>query len=104
MSSFELQHPNLTKRYIPKKKKTEQSLQLQLCRYMDLKHPYILYRSDFASGMYLPGHLAALHKRMQSSRSFPDFQIVHPSRGFHGCFVEIKKENETVYLKTGERK
>jgi hypothetical protein len=102
--AFKLKYPSPTKRYIPGHNKPEQTLQLQICRYLDLKWPHVLYKSDFSSGLHLSPYQAKLQKRMMSTRSWPDLEIVQPSRGYHSLFVELKTENTTIYLKTGERK
>ena len=47
---------------------------------------------------------AVTNKRLQSSRSFPDLQILQPSRGYHGLLIELKKENTPIYVTKGPRK
>lgn len=47
---------------------------------------------------------AMTHRSLQSSRSWPDLQIVQPSRGYYGLFIELKKDNTTIYLKIGPHK
>ena len=101
MTRFALKVKQPTTRYVPRVVKHEQSLQLQVCRYLDLKWPNILYRSDFASGLHLTPYQAKLHKQMQSSRAFPDMQILKPSRGYAGLFIELKPEGTRVYTKKG---
>jgi hypothetical protein len=92
------------KRYIPKNKKHEESLQLQVCKYLRLQYPHVIFRSDYASGLKLTKNQAVKHKRMQSSRSWPDLFIYEPSREYHGLAIELKKDGESVVLKIGPRK
>jgi len=97
-------NPTTKTRYIPKAVQHEQHLQKQVCSYLKIKYPNIIFRSDFSSGMKLSINQAMIHKSLQSSRSFPDIQILQPSRGYHGLFIELKKEGTRIYLTTGPRK
>jgi hypothetical protein len=89
-------------RYIPKNAKHEQSLQRQVCTYLRMQYPNVIFRSDFSSGLHLTPAQASLHKSMQSGRAWPDLQIINPSRKYHGLFIELKKEGTKVYLKNGK--
>jgi hypothetical protein len=92
------------KRFTPAKVKHEESLQRQVCRYLRLQYPNIIFRSDYASGLQLTMNQAAIHKSLQSGRSWPDLFIYKPSRGYSGLALEIKRENNVIYLKRGLRK
>lgn len=91
-------------RYIPKVTKHEESLQLQVCSYLRLQYPDVIFRSDFASGLHLTESQAAKHKRMQSGRAFPDLFIFESRHGYHGLGIELKKDGTTVIVKIGPRK
>lgn len=84
-----------------RKQKKEESLQIQLANYMRLKHPEIVFRSDFAAGIKMSMGQAILHKRMQYGKSYPDFFIAKPAGKYSGCFLELKKSREGVFLKDG---
>ncbi len=96
-----------TKATRAKGKKAEENLQLQICAYIKLQYPNVIFTCDLASGMKLPIWLAARNKKMRSSRGLPDlfiaqikhdgFEILH-----NGLFIELKKEGVTVKLKNGE--
>jgi hypothetical protein len=86
------------------RRKQEESLQQQICRYLRLQYPNVIFRSDFASGLRLSMYQATKNKNLQSSRSFPDLQILYPSRGYHGLLLELKRPGTTIYLTRGERK
>lgn len=107
-SSFQLSNPTRKSRYIPKVTKHEESLQKQVCSYLRLQYPNVIFRSDFASGMKLSQYQAVQHKRLQSSRSWPDlfiyFPIQHGEKFYCGLALELKKEGTSVILKIGERK
>jgi len=91
-------------RFTPAKVKHEESLQRQICRYLRLQYPSIIFRSDFASGLQLTMNQAAIHKSLQSSRSWPDLFVYKASRGYHGLALELKKDGTVIYLKRGPRK
>lgn len=105
---FQFSNPTQKARYIPKNTKHEESLQKQVCSYLRLKYPTVVFRSDYASGMKLTKNQAVQHKRMQSSRAFPDlfiyYPIQHGEKSYCGLALELKKEGTSVILKIGERK
>jgi hypothetical protein len=91
-------------RYFPAKIKHEEGLQRQVCQYISLAYPGIIYRSDYASGLHLTMHQAAIHKSLQSGRAWVDLFIYKPSRGYSGLALEIKREGTVIYLSRGPRK
>src|SRR5438874_423873 len=91
-------------RFTPAKIKHEESLQRQVCRYLKLQYPSIVFRSDFASGLQLTMNQAAIHKSLQSSRSWPDLFVYKLSRGYSGLALELKREGTVIYLSRGPRK
>lgn len=92
-------------RYIPKNKKHEESIQRQVCRYLKLQFPHVIFRTDFTAGRIpLTPNQGRQYAALQSGSGFPDVFIFEPSRGFHGMGLELKKDGTTVILKTGPRK
>jgi hypothetical protein len=84
-------------RYIPKKQQHEANLQKEVCRFLRIQYPSVIFRSDYSSGLKLTVNQAAVHKSLQSSRAWPDLFIVHPSRGKSGLMLELKKEGTRIY-------
>ena len=81
---------------------SESDLQKMVCDFLRYSYPDLIFRSDFASGLHLTMGQAIVHKRLQSSRAFPDLQILEARGNYHGMFLELKREGVTVYLKNGE--
>lgn len=85
-----------------KRKNVEESVHVQVCRYLDIKYPDVVYTSD-QSGLRLPVGLAVKISKTRSKRyKIPDLIILKPSNGFCGLIIEIKKNHEEAYTKKGE--
>lgn len=79
--------------------RSEAILQQQVCDYLRVKYPHILFRSDFAAGIKMTMGQAAKHKRLQSVRAWPDLFIARPQNEYAGLFIELKAVN--IYKKDG---
>jgi hypothetical protein len=84
-----------------KSKFSETDLQMQICKYLKIQYPNVIFRSDFASGIKMSIGQAVRHKKMQCSRGYPDLFICEPKRGYHGLFLEIKNGKDKLYNKNG---
>jgi hypothetical protein len=106
MARMEVLRPYEPKpRYIPKNSKHEESLQRQVCHYLKLQYPHVIFRSDYASGLHLKPYQAKLHASMQSGRAWPDLFLYHPrkvdDKQYAGMALELKKDGTTINLKKG---
>lgn len=78
----------------------------RVCSYLKLRHPGVIFRSDFAAGLKLPPAVAIRHAKHQSSRAFPDLVIYEPSHVLYGDYpllaIELKRDGVKIYRKDGE--
>jgi len=80
---------------------SEKIIHGQICQYLDLQYPNVIYTSD-ASGMRLSIGLRMEAKRKRCKRYvIPDLLILHPSNGYNGLLLEVKKSRSDVYKKDG---
>lgn len=90
--------------YIPKVKKHEENIQRRVATYLRRHYPHVEFHSDYAAGLKLTESQASIRKSLNSGRGWSDLFIAYPSRGYHGLFIELKKEGVSIYCKTGPRK
>jgi hypothetical protein len=79
----------------------EKQLHKQVCDYIRLQYPKILFNTDL-SGIKLTIGQATQIKSLRSCKGFPDIVIYEPCRGFHCLFIELKREGEKIFKKSGE--
>ena len=79
----------------------EYQLYKDIALYMKYQYPNVLYRFDMA-GLNLSKAQAGMNKAIQQRRGWSDLFIAEPRGEFHGLFVELKKEGESLTKKNGE--
>jgi hypothetical protein len=85
-------------------KKPEEGVQILVARYLKKFYPDVSFHSDYAAGLHLTINQAKKRKAMNSERGWADMFIAYPSRGYHGLFLELKKDNVSIYVTKGPRK
>lgn len=60
--------------------------------------------NDWASGAYLTAGQNSARRAIQPNPGWSDLFIPYPSRGYHGLFIELKKEGVSIYKKIGPEK
>jgi hypothetical protein len=79
----------------------EKNLHRQVCEYIRIKWPAILFNSDM-SGVRLTKGQAITASLLRSNKGFPDLAI-YEARGEHkALFIELKREGEKLYKKSGD--
>lgn len=74
----------------------------QVCDYLRVQYPRVIFRTDFAAGTKMTFGQAVRHKKLQSGKAYPDLFVAEPRNGFAGLFLEIKAVN--IYKKNGNLK
>jgi hypothetical protein len=78
---------------------TEKILHKQVCQYLRMQYPNVLFNSDMAGSMKLTIGQAVQIKSLRSNRGFPDIVIYEPRGICHGLFIELKNEGTKLYKK-----
>jgi hypothetical protein len=80
----------------------EKNVHLLIINYLKTHYPNVIFRTDFSSGMKMSIGMARKHKSLQYSNAYPDLFIAEPRNGYHGLFIEIKKDPSVAIKKDGE--
>ena len=75
-------------------KHQEYDLQKQVCQYLRMQYPKVLFMSDTVASLKLTMGQAVRNKAIQKEGfKTPDLIIFHPNRDFKGLFIELKTES-----------
>ena len=77
----------------------EKTLHRQVCDYLRYQYPHCIFNTDLSGATKLTMGQAVAMKRLRSGRGFPDIQIMEPRNGYHGLFLELKKEGTPLLKK-----
>ena len=80
---------------------TEQDLHAMVCQYIRTQYTNVIFNSDMA-GVKLTIGQAKRSAKLRSSKGFPDIVIYEPRGGFHGLFLELKRDGVRIYNRYGE--
>ena len=80
----------------------EKDLHRLVCDYIRKLYPYVIFRTDFSSGMRMSIGMAKRHKALQFSNAYPDLFIAEPKGNYAGLFIELK--NQSPFKKDGSIK
>lgn len=79
----------------------EDVIHKQVCKYLDIKHPNVIYTSD-ASGVRMPMGLAIKFGALRAKKwKIPDLIILHPNKQYHGLIIELKRSYNDVFKLDG---
>src|SRR5688572_10185738 len=73
------------------KKQPEYELQKQVCKWLQLQYPDVLFMTDSIAAVKLTLPQAARNKAVQKPNfKCPDLIIFEPNKDFKGLFIELK--------------
>jgi len=82
------------------KQQPEFQLQKQICQFLRLKYPSVLFMSDTVAFLSLTMPQAVRNKQIQNQDFHaPDLVIFEPRGNYHGFFLELK--TKSIYKKDG---
>ena len=80
----------------------ESDLQQQVADYLRLQYPDVMFHSDFGSGIKLTMGQAVKQKKLNGGRrAWPDMIIAEARGGYHGLFIELKKDGTRLVKRDG---
>jgi hypothetical protein len=82
----------------------EKQIHQQICRYLDLQYPKVIYTSDSSGVRVSIGMAKALKSIRCKGYKIPDLIIMHPNKLYHGLIIEIKKDLSQIMTKSGTLK
>ena len=82
----------------------EKNIHKQVTVYLKLQYPKLIFRTDFSAGARMTIGQAVQHKQLQSGSGYPDLFIAKACKGFHGLFLELKRDVGEVFKKDGSLK
>ena len=80
---------------------TEKQIHSQVCKYLDLQYPKVIYTSDSSGVRVSIGMAKALKAIRCKGYKIPDLIIMHPNKSYHGLIIEIKKDLSQILTKSG---
>lgn len=85
-------------------KNEERDIYKLISKYMIIQYPEVIFRFDFAAGLFLNKFYAAQHSAINPIKGFPDLFIAHSNLNYNGLFIEIKTQSSNPFKKNGEIK
>lgn len=83
-------------------KQRERIIQRALTTWLRHEYPTVDFYNDWSAGAYLTYGQNSARLALASNNGWVDLFIAEPSRGYHGLFIELKKEGVRTYLKDGK--
>jgi len=87
------------------KKQQEKKLSYNVAEFITKQYPKVIFRFDVAADLKLSMHQAVILKNnLLHKKGYPDLFLAEPSKGYHGLYIELKKDKSEVYKKNGSYK
>lgn len=82
-------------------KQRERIIQRLITRDLNSYPVPVDFYNDWSAGAFLTVGQNSARAALASKRGWVDIFIAEPKSGYHGLFIELKKEGERVFLKDG---
>lgn len=79
----------------------EDKIQSQICKWLKMAYPQVIFTCDLSSGMKLTIGQAVKASTMRSSRGLPDLMIFEPKGPYKGAMIELKRKGVILYNRNG---
>lgn len=79
----------------------EKTLHRGVCDYLRLQYPDTMFNSDMSGATKLTAGQAVQLKHLRNHRGYPDLVIYEPRNGYHGLFIELKRDGERIHKRDG---
>ena len=83
-------------------KKTEQTIHNQICQYLDLQYPMLVYTSDLSGVKLTIGQAVQAKKQRCKKFKIPDLLILQANDKYCGLILELKKDKSEVFGKKNQ--
>ena len=80
---------------------SEKTLHRAVCDYLRYRYPHTMFNSDLSGATKLTITQAVALKNLRNQRGYPDLVIYEARNGYHGLFLELKREGEKLHTKCG---
>jgi len=90
-------------RRFPPPQQEEKTLSAQVAQFLFLQYNGIIHRFDIGADVKLSKKQAIFVKySLRHERGFPDLMIFEMRGGYGGLFIELKKDRDEVFTKSGD--
>lgn len=83
-------------------KSLEKIIHQQVCDYLKLQYPNVIFTSDASGAKMSIGMAMELKRKRCVNYKIPDLLILQPTKDYKGLFLEIKKSSDDIFTKKGE--
>lgn len=88
-----------------KRKSEEKKLSYLIAEFMEIQYPNVIFRFDVASDLRMSiGQAMVIKNKLRHKRGFPDLHIAKASKGYHGLYIELKRDGDEIFKQDGAYK
>ena len=82
----------------------EANIATNIAKWLRTQYPKVIYRYDIADMKLTIPQRNRMKALQGETRGYPDLFLAEPKNGFHGLYVELKKDYASVFKKDGSYK